>query len=327
MCDGRTLAELNEEIAKNLGFRLTLDQLRTSVNEFATIGVFDGASPVIRNYRLMDASSLLSRLSPLNRLVTTNLFAAVTFSALVVSLVLLIIDWTRFVEAVAVAVRERPVSTLLLYYVTFIPIALIHEVGHALVIAGNGGEVPEIVLRSDAHFAVVTNKTVLKSRADRLWYLGMGTVTDIYIWLMLLIGFYYSSSYILLMFLLPQTIYFLLYSYSIFKGSDFLKAIAAWYDEPVPSNPWKFIRDNWRKLPERASARKLLYVMTVSLAVKLAVTAFVIWTFAVVEFRVLVLYAVYKGLVYSLGNWQNWLRRMKSFRLLTQESKTTGAGV
>jgi hypothetical protein len=327
MCDGRTLAELNEEIAKNLGFRLTLDQLRTSVNEFATIGVFDGASPVIRNYRLMDASSLLSRLSPLNRLVTTNLFAAVTFSALVVSLVLLIIDWTRFVEAAAVAVRERPVSTLLLYYVTFIPIALIHEVGHALVIAGNGGEVPEIVLRSDAHFAVVTNKTVLKSRADRLWYLGMGTVTDIYIWLVLLIGFHFSSSYILLMFLLPQTVYFLLYSYSIFKGSDFLKALAAWYDEPVPSNPWKFIRDNWRKLPERASARKLLYVMTVSLAVKLAVTAFVIWTFAVVEFRVLVLYAVYKGLVYSLGNWQNWLRRMRSFKLVTQESKTTGAGV
>src|SRR4030095_13961893 len=142
MCDGRTLAELNEEIAKNLGFRLTLDQLSKSVNEFATIGFVDGAWPLIRNYRLMDASSLLSRLSPLNRLVTTNLFAAVTFSALVVSLVLLIIDWTRFVEAAAVAVRERPVSTLLLYYVTFIPIALIHEVGHALVIAGNGGEVP-----------------------------------------------------------------------------------------------------------------------------------------------------------------------------------------
>jgi hypothetical protein len=160
-----------------------------------------------------------------------------------------------------------------------------------------------------------------------LWYLGMGTVTDIYIWLVLLIGFHFSSSYILLMFLLPQTVYFLLYSYSIFKGSDFLKALAAWYDEPVPSNPWKFIRDNWRKLPERASARKLLYVMTVSLAVKLAVTAFVIWTFAVVEFRVLVLYAVYKGLVYSLGNWQNWLRRMRSFKLVTQESKTTGAGV
>ena len=129
------------------------------------------------------------------------------------------------------------------------------------------------------------------------------------------------------MFLLPQTIYFLLYSYSIFKGSDFLKAIAAWQGEPVPSDPWKFIRDNWRKRPERASTRTLLYVMTVSLALKVAVTVFVIWTFVVVEFRVLVLYAVYKALVYALGNWQNWMRRARSMRLVTPQSNTTGAGV
>src|SRR5215471_14001347 len=316
MCDGRALPELNEEIAKNLGFRITLDQLRSSVNEFATTGVFEGSSPVIRNYRLLDATALLRGLSPLNRLLTTNLFAALTLIALLVCLVLLIFDWGRFIEAVARATRDHPASTLLLYYVTFIPIALIHEIGHALVIAGNEGEVPEIVLRSDAHFAVVTNKTVLKEKRDHLWYLSMGTVTDIYIWLALLIGFRYSANYFLLMFLLPQTIYFLLYSYSIFKGSDFLKSIAAWQGEPVPSNPWKFIRDNWRKRPERPSARKLLYVMTVSLAMKIAVTLFVVWTFAVVEFRVLILYAIYKALVYALGNWQKWIRRVRSLRLV-----------
>jgi hypothetical protein len=327
MCDGRPLPELNEEIAKNLGFRITLEQLRSSVNEFATTGVFEGSSPVIRNYRLVDASSLLRRLSPLNRLLTTNLCAALTLIALLACLVLLVFDWSRFIEAVATATREHPVSTLLLYYVTFIPIALIHEIGHALVIAGNGGEVPEIVLRSDAHFAVVTNKTVLKERRDRIWYLSMGTVTDIYIWLGLLIAFHYTANYVLLMFLLPQTIYFLLYSYSIFNNSDFLKAIAAWFDEPVPPNPWKFIRDNWRKHPERASTRKLLYVMTGSLVLKVAVTAFLIWTFAVLEFRVLVLYAIYKALVYTLGKWPNWIRRIRSLRIVAQESNATGARV
>ena len=327
MCDGRTLAELNEEIPQRLGFRITLDQLRSSVDQFATTGIFEGSSPAIRNYRLLDATALLSRLSPLNRLLTTNFFATVTLIALIACLVLLIVDGGRFIEAVAQATREHPVSTLLLYYVTFIPIALIHEVGHALVIAGNGGEVPEIVLCSDAHFAVVTNKTVLKEKRDHLWYLSMGTVTDIYIWLALLIGFHYSSNHLLLMFLLPQTIYFLLYSYSIFKNSDFLKAIAVWHGEPVPANPWKFIRDNWRKRPEKPSARKLLYMMTVSLAVKIAVTAFVIWTFAVVEFRVLILYAIYKALVYALGNWQKWTRRVRSLRLVAQQSNTTGAGV
>jgi hypothetical protein len=142
----------------------------------------------------------------------------------------------------------------------------------------------------------------------------MGTVTDIYIWLALLIAFHYSANYLVLMFLLPQTIYFLLYSYSIFKNSDFLKAIAAWFDQPVPSDPWKFIRDNWHSRPEKAPTRKLLYVMTLSLGVKLLVTAFVVWTFAVAEYRVLALYAIYRAVVYSLGNWPNWMRRVRTLR-------------
>lgn len=320
MCDGRSLHELNEQIAERLGFRLTLDQLRSSVSEFAANGMFEGASPVIRNYRLLDASALLRRLSPLMRPLTSGWFAALTLAALLACLVLLVADWGRFVEAVSRAAREHPIATLLLYYVTFIPIALIHEVGHALVIAGSGGEVPEIVLRSDAHFAVVTNKSVLKERREHLWYLSMGTVTDVYVWLTLLVVFHYTTNYLVLMFLLPQTIYFLLYSYSIFKNSDFLKAVAAWLDQRTPSDPWKFIRDNWRNVPEPGPARKLLYVMTLSLAVKLAVTAFVIWTFAVVEYRVLALYAIYRALVYSLGQWPHWIRRVRSLRLAAQGS-------
>jgi hypothetical protein len=315
MCDGRALDELNEQIAERLGFRLTLGQLRSSVNEFAEGGLFEGASPLIRNYRLLDASALLRRLSPLMRPLTTRWSAALTLGALLACVALLVADWGRFVEAVSRAAREHPIATLLLYYVTFIPIALIHEVGHAMVIAGSGGEVPEIVLRSDAHFAVVTNKSVLKERSARLWYLSMGTVTDIYIWLALLAAFHYSPNYVVLMFLLPQTIYFLLYSYSIFKNSDFLKVAAASLDQPTPSSPWKFIRDNWRTRPEKAPARKLLYVMTLSLSAKLAVTAFVIWTFAVIEYRVLVLYVIYRALVYSLGNWPSWMRRVRTLRL------------
>ena len=312
MCDGRPIHELNELIAERLGFRLTLDQLRSSVKEFATSGMFEGASPLIRNYRLVDASALLKRLAPLMGSLTSSWFAALTLAAFLACLVLLVADWGRFVESVSRAAREHPIATLLLYYVTFIPIALIHEVGHALVIAGNGGEVPEIVLRSDGHFAVVTNKSVLKERSARLWYLSMGTVSDIYIWLALLVAFHYSTNYVVLMFLLPQTIYFVLYSYSIFKNSDFLKAVAEWFDQPTPPNPWKFIADNWRSRPEKALPRKMLYVMTLSLAVKLLVTAFVVWTFAVVEYRVLVLYAIYRALVYSLGNWPSWMRRVRA---------------
>ena len=184
------------------------------------------------------------------RWVTSWWFAAITLAALVSCLTLLVADWGRLTDAVAHAARARPVATILLYYLTFIPIALLHELGHAIVIRYYGGEVPEIVLRSNAHFAVLTNKTVLKDKTQMIWYLSMGTVVDIYIWLTLLIAFHYYSNYILLMFLLPQTIYFMIYSYSIFNNSDYLKVLAAWLGQPVPTRPWNFIRDSWRKRPE-----------------------------------------------------------------------------
>jgi hypothetical protein len=196
-----------------------------------------------------------------------------------------------------------------LYYLTFIPIALLHELGHAVVINYYGGEVPEIVIRRNAHFAVLFNSSVLKERKQSLWYLSMGTVVDVYIWLALLIAFHYTSHYLLLMCLLPQTVYFLLYSYSIFNNSDYLKIVAIWLDQPIPASPWKFLRSGWRKRPESKPARQLLYMMTGSLIVKLALTGFLIWTFLVKEYRVMILYVVYKALIYAISNWQQWVSR------------------
>jgi hypothetical protein len=309
MCDGRSLEELNPQIAERLGFQITLDQLRSSVNQFAEQGLFEGTTEVSRNYRLLDASRLVTFLAPLVRWLTSRWFAAITLAALVSCIALLVADWGRLTDEVAHAVRARAVVTLLLYYLTFIPIALLHELGHAIVIRYYGGEVPEIVLRSNAHFAVLTNKSVLKERPQLIWYLSMGTVVDIYIWLTLLIAYHYHSNYLLLMFLLPQTIYFMIYSYSIFNNSDYLKVLAGWLGQPVPTRPWNFIRDSWRKRPETKRASKLVYIMTVSLAVKLVVTAVLIWTFAWKEYRVLILYVVYKALIYAIGHWQQWVSR------------------
>jgi len=311
MCDGSGLEELKEQIATRLGFKLTLDQVRESVDSFAGRGIFEGTTETDRFYRLCDASPLIARLAPLVRWVASKWFAALTLAALLTCLALLAADWQPFISEVGRAARTRPAATVLLYYLTFIPIALLHELGHAVVIRYYGGEVPEIVVRHNAHFAVLTNTSVLKDRMARVWYLSMGTVVDVYIWLALLIAFHYRRDYVALVFLLPQTIYFLLYSYSIFKNSDYLKAVAAGLGQPVPARPWDFIRASWRKRPESAAGRKLLQVMTASLAVKLAVTIFLIWTFARAEYRVLVLYAIYRCLVYAIGHGPLWVRRLR----------------
>ncbi len=132
---------------------------------------------------------------------------------------------------------------------------------------------------------------------------------DVYVWLALLVAFRYYDNYLLLMFLAPQTIYFLLYSYSVFNNSDYLKAIAVRLGQPVPGAPWNFMREAWRKRPESKAARKLLYIMTASLAVQAAITVFLIRTFAVREYMALALYAIYKLLVYIIGQLPQWARR------------------
>ena len=309
LCDGRDLELLSQAVAKLLGFALTHEQLTSSIREFAERGVFEGTNDNSRSYRICDATPIVSKLSPSVRWLASRWFAALTLLALLACLILLVNDWGRFVSSVAGAVRERPVETLLLYYLTFIPIALLHELGHASVAYFHGGEVPEIVINSNGHFAVITNMTVLRGRWPLAWYLGMGTVVDVVVWLALLTAFHYRNNYLLLMFLLPQTIYFLIFSYSIFKNSDYLKFVCALLGQPVPAQPWKFLRDSWSSPPRESAKRKLLWVMTVSLGIKLLVTAFLIWTFLRIEPRVLVLYVIYRIMVYIVGHWATWWRR------------------
>jgi hypothetical protein len=310
MCDGRSLEELKELAPMRLGFEVTVEQLTPTVQYLAEMGLLEGTTSTANHHRVVDASWLIDRLAPLVRIATTKAFAWVTLLILVASISLLIVDWTRFVEHVAVATRQHPLASILLYYLTFIPIALLHELGHAVVVRYYGGEVPEIVIRSNAHFAVLSNSTVLKEPKQLLWYLSMGTVVDIYIWLALLTAFHFTNHYLVLMFLLPQTIYALLYSYSIFNNSDFLKFVAIWLGQPVPPRPWEFVRNSWRQLPETNNARRLLYIMTLSLLFKIALTVFLIWTFLMKEYRVLILYVIYKALIYSIGHWRPWISRL-----------------
>ena len=323
MCDGSGLEELRELAPARLGFEVTVEQLRSTVEYLAELGVLEGTKGAANYYRVVDASPLIARLAPLAGAAATPWFAGLTLLALLASIGLLVADWGRYTDAVAQAARAHPLASIVLYYLTFIPIALLHELGHAVVINYYGGEVPEIVIRDNAHFAVLANTSVLKERKQLLWYLIMGTVVDVYIWLALLTTFHYTSHYLLIMFLLPQTFYFLLYSYSIFNNSDYLKIVAIWLDQPVPARPWEFLRSSWRKRPDGKPARRLLYIMTISLAIKLAVTALVIWTFLMKEYRVLILYMIYKALIYIVSHWRQWLTRLKRQR----SDKTAKAAV
>ena len=304
--------ELRDEVGKSLRIRVTSSQMQSTAALFAEQGLFEGTKESSRDYRIFDATKLAHSLSRLVPILTTRWFAIVTLGAFLACLALLVVDWSRFVDAASRAARTHPLLSVLLYYVTFIPVALLHELGHAIVVRHSGGEVPEVVIRSNAHFAVLTNKWVIKDRTRQMWYLSMGTVVDVFIWLGLLIAFHYADSYVVTMFLLPQSMYFLLYSYSIFNNSDFLKVIAIWLAQPVPANPWEFVRDSWRKPPESAGAQKLAHLMTAALAVKVAITTLLIATFLIKDYLVLVLYAVYKLVVYLFGNRVKLLKRLSS---------------
>lgn len=309
LCDGRTIGELSPAVAQLLGFPLTVEQLGSTVQEFSARGVFEGTVDNSRNYRLCDASPLVSRIAPLVPWLTNRWFASLTVIALLACLGLLIADWETFTTSVANAARDHPIRTVLLYYLTFVPIALLHELGHAVVANAYGAEVPEIVVCSNANFAVITNMSVLKDRMVRMWYLAMGTIVDIFVWLALLTAFHYNQHYLLLMFLLPQTIYALLNSYSIFKNSDYLKFVCAMLDEPVPTRPWNFLRTSWANPPHESAKRRLLITMIVSLAAKLGFTGFLIWTFFKLEPKVLLLYLLYRIMAFIIGHLAIWMQR------------------
>ena len=313
LCQGLSMDELSTEVTRTLGIRVTPNQMRSTASLFAEQGFFEGTSSPERNYRIFDPNDLSRSLARLVPFLTTKWFAAFTFVIVIACCALLIADWGRFVEATSRAARAHPLLSIVLYYVTFIPVALLHELGHAIVVRSSGGEVPEVVIRSNAHFAVLSNKSVIKDRARQIWYLSMGTVVDIYVWLALLLVFHFIDGYIATMFLLPQTIYFLLYSYSIFNNSDFLKVVAIWFSQPVPAKPWQFLRKFWLDVFWKQTAprqtQKLAYVMTAALIVKLAITALLIVTFLLKDYVVLVLYAIYKSIVYVLANRATLTRR------------------
>jgi len=309
LCDGRDLEQLSLGVAELLGFSLTKEQLSSSIREFSEHGVFMGTGErSSRSYKICNAMPLITKLSPSLKWFATRWFAILTLIAYLTCVALLVFDWTRFIEAVVSAVRQHPIETLFLYYLTFIPIAFLHELGHASVANFHGGEVPEIVIGSSGNLAVITNMTVLKDRRAKIWYLSMGTVVDVFIWLALLVTFHFNNSYVVVVFLLPQTIYFLIYVYSIFKNSDFLKAICATLNEPVPARPWKFLKESWTQ--GSVSKSKLVWIMTVSLAIKLVITAFLIITFLFKEPMVLVLYLIYRVMVLAIGRWPSWWRRL-----------------
>lgn len=306
--------ELSTEVTRTLGIRVTPNQMRSTASLFAEQGFFEGTRAPERNYRIFDPNRLAHALARLVPYLTTKLFAAVTFIALIVCCAFLITDWSRFVDATSRAARSHPVLSVLLYYVAFIPVALLHELGHAIVVRSSGGEVPEVVIRSNAHFAVLSNKSVIKDRARQMWYLSMGTVVDVYVWLAFLVVFHFTDGYIATMFLLPQTIYFLLYSFSIFNNSDFLKVVAIGLSQPVPAKPWQFLREFWQGFLRNQTAppptQKLAYAMTAALIVKLAITALLIVTFLLKDYLVLVLYAIYKSIVYVAGNRASLMKRL-----------------
>lgn len=69
------------------------------------------------------------------------------------------------------------------------------------------------------------------------------------------------------------------------------------------------MRNSWTHPIKQSATRKLVLVMTVSLVIKVSVTAFLIWTFLKIEPRVLLLYLLYRILVYLAGHWSIWWRR------------------
>src|SRR3989304_4584636 len=75
MCDGRSVEELKELAPGHLGFEVTVEQVRSTIEYLADLGLLEATKSNSDYRRVVDASALVARLAPLVRVLISSWFA------------------------------------------------------------------------------------------------------------------------------------------------------------------------------------------------------------------------------------------------------------
>ncbi len=280
LCRGQSLSGMVPEVCAVMDCDVTLEEWQGFLDRMARSGLFEGIANRDPRRRLFDPRPIVEFITEKGRWLFSTPVVVLLFGVLAVSLVQLGFHWETFVNAVESATGMHPFLSVFLFYLCFVPVGLLHELGHGAVCGRFGGEVLEVGVWTDsANLYVSSNKAPLTTARARIIYLAGGVFTDMLVFFLLLNIWLRWPSYGTLIFLLPQALFFLQFSYAMEKNSDLSRIISEWTELPEAEGRWGFVKDFLKSRPKSRAEWKRAAVYLGSITLQLAVAATLIWAF------------------------------------------------
>ncbi|HJY86233.1 MAG TPA: hypothetical protein VKE24_05290 [Candidatus Acidoferrales bacterium] len=280
LCRGQALEEMLPEVRTMIDYDCTAQEWANFLKSLADTGMFEGLPKRNPRVRLFDPGPAIRFVTERCRWLFTAPVVVLLFLLWIAALAQLLAHWNLFLDAVRHATQAHPLLSILLFYFCFIPIGLLHELAHGAVSSRFGGEVLEVGLRKDsANLYVLSSQDMLKTARARVLYLAGGPFLDMIAFFLLVNIWFKWPNYITLMFLLPQALFFLQFSYAMEGGSDLSRIVSEWTEIPESEGRWAFLKEFFKSPPKSAMEWKRAGTYLASIALQLAVAAFLIWSF------------------------------------------------
>jgi len=277
---GQPIEESLPRVREILEYDCTADEWRGFLEQLADFGYFEGRPKRNSRVRLFDPGPAIEFLTQRCRWVFTLPAGLFLAGLLLAGLWRLASNWAFFVAEVTRVTGNYPLLALVLYYLCFVPIGLLHELAHGLVCRWFGGEVLEVGVKKDsANLYVLSNTAPLREPRQFILYFAGGAFLDMLAFFALVNLWLAVPNALTLMLLLPQAIFVLFYSYSMENGSDLSKIISQWLGIPEAKGRRDFLKSLWKKRPQTAAERKRAVIYLSSIAAQAAAAAFLIWAF------------------------------------------------
>ncbi|MCL4524271.1 MAG: hypothetical protein M1451_10240, partial [Acidobacteria bacterium] len=201
------------------------------------------------------------------------------FVLLFAGLWLLLSNWGLFVSEVGRITGVYPVPAMLLYYLCFVPIGLLHELGHGVVCRWFGGEVLEVgVRKNNANLYVLSNTSPLSKPSQLIPYFAGGAFLDMFAFFVLVNLWLLWPNFITLMFLLPQALFVLQFSYAMEEGSDLAKIVSQWTGIKEAGGRWAFVKEFRKARPTTKEGRKRAAIYLSTILLQGVAAALLIWS-------------------------------------------------
>jgi hypothetical protein len=299
LCRGQNIREMLPQVREVMEYACAAEEWIGFLRSLQDTGMFEGRPKRHPRVRLFDPEPALDFLTRRCRFLFTAPAVVAFFLLLFVGLFQLLSHWGLFVAEVGRITGRFPLPCLLLYYLCFAPVGLIHELGHGAVCRWFGGEVLEVgVRKNNANMYVLSNTVALSRPQQLIPYYAAGAFCDMVVFFLLVNLWLRWPNFWTLIFLLPQALFVLLFSYAVEDASDTSRIVAQWSGIRDAGGRLAFLKQCLKARPRSAVEWKRAIVYFFSIALQGLVVVFLIWSF-----REPVRVAVWPGLSFPVPFW------------------------